>query len=458
MARIFKGSRYQLQLLVSKTSQYPIEDVTINFFTTNPDNPVEVREDITINGNIATVTIGSTQFDSLEDGLLNYIITGTVDGASFISERQSNYYLKNETQYNPETGASCNLISISEIFVDQNGEGEMVIYASDHEVDGFNEVHINASNYGWEKYSYGYNDGYNLGKTEGSGMVIGQLNTNFIDKGGDGTCWWYPHENGCDAFNYVSINASEYGQQRYEQGLNDAGGGTSCNLQDRWMTPDFDNIINDNFLIVSPVDDENGPYDGMSRVVITRTEASAPNLMYGVYQAVYGDALSQGETILSYMSDYTNENNGSLNGFFDDGEFINADWKRYMAFTLEQGWYDGRLTDMSYMYNGDGIVPIVAFYGFNCENTETIEGAFNGWTKLYALEKLFMLGNSFRQEQTLDLSMTNLNDNPNTKCLIKQLFDFNYAGHNQYDVTTSYIKGLSNFRQDIEERGWQCID
>lgn len=72
----------------------------------------------------------------------------------------------------------------------------------------------------------------------GGGCNLGQLNADFADLGGDGTCWWYPHEQGLDGFNYVSINASAYGEEKYNQGFvdgqNAGGGGTGViNMADK---------------------------------------------------------------------------------------------------------------------------------------------------------------------------------------------------------------------------------
>ena len=159
MARIFKGSTYQLQLLVSKCSVNPIENIKVSFFTTNPTIQVGVSEDITVAGNIATVRIPSNLFDSLDDGVLNYIVSGIVDGVAFITERQSNYYLKTDTQYIPQP--SANIGQLHTEFIDYTGNGEAWWYASDYGLDGFNYVEINASAYGNGKYNQGYNDGKN---------------------------------------------------------------------------------------------------------------------------------------------------------------------------------------------------------------------------------------------------------------------------------------------------------
>lgn len=101
MARIYKESRYVLQLLIGKSYGAQYEDIKISFYTKNPSNQVMVDNDITIKRNIAEVKIESTLFDNLEDGLIKYIVYGTKDDIPFIEERISNYFLKTPLDFKP---------------------------------------------------------------------------------------------------------------------------------------------------------------------------------------------------------------------------------------------------------------------------------------------------------------------------------------------------------------------
>lgn len=71
--------------------------------------------------------------------------------------------------------------------------------------------------------------------TEGGGSCnLGQLNAEFEDRL-DGECWWYADEYGVDGFNYVSINASAYGSQMYNQGFADGVASTQLEFEsDKW--------------------------------------------------------------------------------------------------------------------------------------------------------------------------------------------------------------------------------
>ena len=123
MARIYKGSTYHLQLLISKFTQPPVEDVKISFYTTRPSDTITVSEGIVITGNIADVEIKSTQFNALDEGLLNYIVTGTREGITFIEERQSNYYLRNNSTMEGED------VPPQIIVITENGEHDVVLDA-----------------------------------------------------------------------------------------------------------------------------------------------------------------------------------------------------------------------------------------------------------------------------------------------------------------------------------------
>ena len=101
MARIYKESRYVLQLLIGKSYDAQYDDVKISFYTKNPSNQVMVDDNITIKRNIAEVKIESTLFDNLEEGLIKYIVYGTKDGIPFIEERISNYFLKTPLDFKP---------------------------------------------------------------------------------------------------------------------------------------------------------------------------------------------------------------------------------------------------------------------------------------------------------------------------------------------------------------------
>ena len=138
MARIYKESRYVLQLLIGKSYDAQYDDVKISFYTKNPSNQVMVDDNITIKRNIAEVKIESTLFDNLEEGLIKYIVYGTKDGIPFIEERMSNYFLKTPLDFKPgESGTTCNL-----------GEGEFVFGTSD-----VGRYELNASDDGYDGWS-----------------------------------------------------------------------------------------------------------------------------------------------------------------------------------------------------------------------------------------------------------------------------------------------------------------
>ena len=182
MPRIYKGSETTLRLLVHTcTYEGKISDLKIALFTNDPNVAVEFTDRYTIEGNIVTLTVPNYAFGSMEDGVINYIAQGMIDDDTFLTQRQSNYFLKTPANYNPtpmpeevvlgelapmitengvfeytptdvdawnkatievnvpQEGGSCNL-----------GEGEIYLTASDA---GFYELYAAEDGYdGWSKF------------------------------------------------------------------------------------------------------------------------------------------------------------------------------------------------------------------------------------------------------------------------------------------------------------------
>ena len=157
MARIYKESRYVLQLLIGKSYGAQYDDVKISFYTKNPSNQVMADDDITIKGNVAEVMVDSTLFDNLEDGLISYIVYGTKDGIPFIEERQSNYFLKTPLDFKPTT---CILEdkSVTPSMGDRDGNNLIVVEESEG-YDGLSRVVIDPQTL--------YNEGVEAGRAEG---------------------------------------------------------------------------------------------------------------------------------------------------------------------------------------------------------------------------------------------------------------------------------------------------
>lgn len=147
MPRIFKMSKFLLKLYVPNADK--IQDLKLFIYTDNYNLAAEISEGIKVEGNIVNVVIQNYAVCNLNDGIINYIAKGNIEGREYIIERQSNYYLKSPSDY-----TSCDIIDITEKFID-GGEGIMTLKASDFGVDGFGSVKIDATEYGEEKYENG---------------------------------------------------------------------------------------------------------------------------------------------------------------------------------------------------------------------------------------------------------------------------------------------------------------
>ena len=365
MSRIFKGSRYQLQLLITSCSYTIVENIKIKFFTTDPNSYVETTENIALNGNIATVTISSNLFDGLDEGLLTYEISGLMDGIHFTNERQSTYFLKNASPLRVVEQKQT-----KQIFVDLNG-------------------------------------------------------TYFVD----------PDE-GYSALErvVVEVNVPQKG-----------------NLEERHITPNTENVNADNLLVVTT----NEGYDGMSKVVLTRTMSSAPLWMQGyvdgtettifkVSQKLVGMILTSAENLAVI------ENRPlSFDNIF---EHLSQSPNENTPYVLDFGNYKG-VKSISNMYT-QGHLQITAFYNLDCSEVEDITNAFNAFTNLRALYDMYELGKNLTEGQTLDLSMTHLSEE-SVKILVNNCYDFK-LGPNAKGVTTAYYKGP--YPEYFEARGWTRVE
>lgn len=142
MPRTFKGSETTMNLLVHTcVDKAPITELKIILFTTNPEVVFEINEGINVVGNIATFTVPNYAFGNMEDGVINYIVNGLMDDEAFITERQSNYYLKTPTNYTPSEGGDCP--ELIEITITNNGIyegafGKVVVDVPQEELEEIN--------------------------------------------------------------------------------------------------------------------------------------------------------------------------------------------------------------------------------------------------------------------------------------------------------------------------------
>ena len=105
------------------------------------------------------------------------------------------------------------------------------LYASVDGLDGYNMVEINASEYGNKKYEEGYNQGKSEGG-EGGSCNLGDLNLEWEPNWNAN--YFYAANEGLDGYKTVSINAERALQEKYEEGYNqgksEGGEGGSCNI------------------------------------------------------------------------------------------------------------------------------------------------------------------------------------------------------------------------------------
>lgn len=159
MPRVFKYSKFNLKIFIPNADQ--ISDLVVSIYTDDYNLATELIGRYTIEGNIVSIVVPETAVSNMNDGIINYIATGTINGNPYTIQRQSNYYLKTTATY-----SGGDVVPISIIFEDE-GDDTMTIEADNFGVTGFDVVTINAADYGEEKYNEGTNIGYESGRTEG---------------------------------------------------------------------------------------------------------------------------------------------------------------------------------------------------------------------------------------------------------------------------------------------------
>lgn len=163
MPRIFKGIESELRLLLHPcilTGE--ITDIKVALFTNDPSVAIEFTDRYTIDDNILTLTVPTWAFGTMEDGVINYVIQGMHNDDAFITDRQSNYYLKTPTDYIPEEMPKEVVLGELTTKIVENG----VFEYTPSDVDAWNkatiEVNVPDTNGAYDEgYNQGYEDGQN---------------------------------------------------------------------------------------------------------------------------------------------------------------------------------------------------------------------------------------------------------------------------------------------------------
>ena len=117
MPRIFKGSESTLRLLISKGNEYKsLTNLRIKLYTTKIEDAIEVIDGIAMEDNMAVLNLAPRAFVAMEDGVINYVVEGTIDGDAYYMVRQSNYMLKTLSYINEDGVAAKTIVA------NKNGE------------------------------------------------------------------------------------------------------------------------------------------------------------------------------------------------------------------------------------------------------------------------------------------------------------------------------------------------
>lgn len=161
----------------------------------------ELNEELPINRTGIIVHAATRGFDGFD--------WVTINAEKALQEKYNQGYEQGKSECGDVV---CNVGFKYHIVKDENE----TINASEFGYDGFNEVEIDASEFGNKKYE----EGYNQGKSEcgeGGSCNIQNGSFEFYDME-NGHYWKYAYEYGLDGWDYINIDASEYGRQKYNEG------------------------------------------------------------------------------------------------------------------------------------------------------------------------------------------------------------------------------------------------
>jgi hypothetical protein len=169
MPRIYKGNDTTLRLLIHTcTYEGTISDLKISLYTNDPSIAIEFTDRYTIDGNIVSIDIPNWAFGSMEDGVINYVAQGMIGDDTFLTNRQSNYYLKTPTNFTPIPMPEDVVLGGFTKTIVENG----VFEYTPTDVDAWNkatiEVNVPDTNGSYDEgYNVGKNDGYDSGYQDG---------------------------------------------------------------------------------------------------------------------------------------------------------------------------------------------------------------------------------------------------------------------------------------------------
>ena len=172
MARIFKGTEGTILLHFKHFLDYTPDIHTVVLYTTDVENVVRIYTDIRCDDSFVEVVVKPTDFDNMEDGVINYIL----EGSDVRVERQSNNYLKTPIS-NPTTGIQLR----KEETLSENGDYTI---NPDHGYKGMGEVNIHVNVDVETPYNQGFEEGNIIGYETGMRVQKELLETLTVTENG----------------------------------------------------------------------------------------------------------------------------------------------------------------------------------------------------------------------------------------------------------------------------------
>lgn len=233
--RVYKGDTITISV------PFDVDDysnLTITYTTIGGEKIVKTQEEVEIEDGFITYTFEPGELDLLPDGVIYYAISYEVDGVDHVESTNTNLYLKTPAGYSGRTAEDIYQEGYEAGLEDCSGSScnlqskSVVVSANtqtvspDQGYDGMDSVSIDATSFGNGRYQQGYEAGYDSGYEDAEEDYPRiQPQKNYT---ADTTSFVIVPNNGYDGMGKVNVNATPVFNQGYQSGYTQGQADCDC--------------------------------------------------------------------------------------------------------------------------------------------------------------------------------------------------------------------------------------
>lgn len=241
--RVYKGDTVTISV------PFDVDDysnLTITYTTIGGEKIVKTQEEVEIEDGFITYTFEPGELDLLPDGVIYYAISYEVDGVGHVESTNTNLYLKTPAGYSGRTAEDIYQEGYEAGLEDCSGSScnlqskSVVVSANtqtvfpDQGYDGMDSVSIDATSFGNGRYQQGYEAGYDSGYEDAEEDYPRiQPQKNYT---ADTKSFVIVPDAHYDAMGRVNVNATPVFNQGYQSGLTACSGETPCDCTEAYQS------------------------------------------------------------------------------------------------------------------------------------------------------------------------------------------------------------------------------